>query len=86
MNIPAARVQTFSTAEDNQPAVTIKISRGHSSIAAFNEQIGELNIYGIPKMSRGTPQIKVSFNASEKSIWIAVDGHVGLYLDFNLTP
>ncbi len=82
VDIPAARVQTFSTTEDNQPSITLRISRGSSSIAAFNEQIGELNIFGIPKMPCGEPQIKVTFNASEKSIWIVVDGYVGLYLDF----
>ena len=82
VNIPAARVQTFSTAEDNQPSITLRISRGFSSLATFNEQIGELNICGIPKMPHGAPQIKVTFNVSEKSIWIVVDGYVGLYLEF----
>ncbi len=59
--IPTEKKETFSTAVDNQPAVTIKILQGEREMAADNKVLGEFNLEGIPPAARGIPQIEVTF-------------------------
>ena len=66
--IPSKQTQVFSTAEDNQPAVTIKVYQGERELAAHNKLLGEFNLEGIAPAPRGVPQIEVSFDIDANGI------------------
>ena len=66
--IPTRHAQVFSTADDNQSAVTIKVYQGEREIAAGNKALGEFNLEGIPPAARGTPQIEVTFDIDANGI------------------
>jgi molecular chaperone DnaK len=66
--IPARKSQTFSTAEDNQEAVTIRVFQGEREMAADNKLLGQFNLVGIPAAPRGLPQIEVTFDIDANGI------------------
>ena len=66
--IPTQYAQTFSTADDNQPAVTIKVYQGERDMASANKLLGEFNLEGIPPAPRGLPQIEVTFDIDANGI------------------
>ena len=66
--IPTKQTQVFSTADDNQPAVTIRVHQGEREMAQHNKLLGEFNLEGIPPAARGTPQIEVTFDVDVNGI------------------
>lgn len=90
--IPAKKAQVFSTAEDNQPAVSIHVLQGERELAKDNKSLGKFDLTGIPAAPRGVPQIEVTFDidangiltvsakdkASGKSQEIKISGSSGL--------
>ena len=66
--IPTKKSQVFSTADDNQSAVTISVHQGEREMAADNKLLGQFNLEGIPSAPRGTPQIEVSFDIDANGI------------------
>ena len=66
--IPTKKSQVFSTAEDNQSAVTISVYQGEREMAAHNKILGQFNLEGIPAAARGVPQIEVSFDIDANGI------------------
>jgi len=66
--IPAKKSQIFSTAEDNQPAVTIRVLQGERQMANDNTELGRFDLVGLPPAARGTPQIEVTFDIDADGI------------------
>ncbi len=66
--IPTKKTQTYSTAEDNQNAVTIRVFQGEREMAADNKMLGQFDLVGIPPAPRGVPQIEVTFDIDANGI------------------
>jgi len=66
--IPTKKTQTYSTAEDNQNAVTIRVFQGEREMAADNKMLGQFDLLGIPAAPRGVPQIEVTFDIDANGI------------------
>ncbi|GMO63655.1 MAG: molecular chaperone DnaK [Rickettsiales bacterium] len=66
--IPTTKSQIFSTAENNQPSVTVKVYQGERDIAVYNKPLGQFDLDGIPPAPRGVPQIEVTFDIDANGV------------------
>lgn len=66
--IPAKKSNVYTTATDNQPAVTVHVTQGEREFARDNKSLGQFNLEGIPEMKRGQPQIEVTFDIDANGI------------------
>ncbi|MEU5595205.1 molecular chaperone DnaK [Streptomyces sp. NPDC020298] len=66
--IPTRRAEIFTTAEDNQPSVTVQVYQGEREIAAYNKKLGMFELTGLPPAPRGVPQIEVAFDIDANGI------------------
>ncbi|CAL9355644.1 Chaperone protein DnaK [Streptomyces sp. enrichment culture] len=66
--IPTRRSEVFTTAEDNQPSVTVQVYQGERDIAAYNKKLGMFELTGLPPAPRGVPQIEVTFDIDANGI------------------
>ncbi|CAN5723691.1 molecular chaperone DnaK [soil metagenome] len=92
--IPTEKKETFTTADDNQQAVTIKVYQGERPMAADNRLLGEFNLEGIPPAPMGVPQIEVAFNLDANGIlnvsardnWTGKEQRITIQSSGGLTP
>ncbi len=85
--IPTSRKEVFSTAADNQPSVTIKVSQGERQMASDNRLLGQFDLEGIPPAPRGMPQIEVEFSLDANGILTvtATEKKTGKTADIKIT-
>ena len=75
--IPTKATQVFSTAEDNQPAVTVHVLQGEREMAVDNKSLGRFDLSDIPPAPRGTPQIEVAFDIDAKRHYACIGQRQG---------